>query len=484
MSGNGEEKRPGEGLLAYLREWQAPSLAPSGADGVTAPVSLLEAAASVERRLGELAPRPPEPFALERIRDRLDESWSTSRSIRALAPSDLRRAPWAFFWPHDQPERWIASLPGLVEAWLEWMEENIRARAVSALIREFIAVYPQQLSCFERIRSWLGRRVESSRAPSLRRWAERSERFGLLASDAPRRLISSWWAVPEDFAGYARAAGLAPGLEQSELVRRSTEIVLDQMAHRLRTGQADAAWLDRALAWVGSAGRLRFPSLRAHTAEALLRPFLGTTPNPAVQQPIQEFLLQTIGHPGAQRDRWQGIPAELRDVLARWLVAGSLEDFFRVLDRTAERRHWLYRKAFWSAYLEKDLIDAAWIILGPAARKFVTRNLKDSENDAGVLRIGGGATSNHSALLMRIGDLTIAEWSHNGRCRIWSRGNCSAPALYEPVYNRRQLVAGCDWEKSHMGSESGSWQGAVALEIERHTRVRLSKSDFMPRAGR
>lgn len=476
--------RSSEGLLSYLREWRGPLLGPSDADRVAAPANLLRAAASVEVQLGELVPRPPEPFALEQIRDRLGEAWSASRSIGALAPSDLRRAPWSFFWPHDQPELWIASLPGLVEAWLKWMDENIRARAVAALMREFIAVYPMQLACFERIRSWLERQVGSSRAPSLQKWAGRSARFGLLEADAPRRLTSSWWNGSEDFDEYARTAGLVPGLEQSELVRRSTEVVLDQAERRLRTGEADPAWLDRGLAWVGSGGRLRFPSLRVRTAEALLRPFLEAKPNPAAQQSIQEFLLRTIGHPGAQRDRWQGVSSELRDVLARWLVAGSLEDFFLVLDRTADRHHWLYRKAFWSSYLQKDLIDAAWIVLGRDARSVVRRNLQDSENDAGELRIGEGAMANHSVLLMRIGDLTIAEWSHSGRCRIWFHGNRSAPSLYEPIYRRRQLVDGCDWEKSHMGSERGTWQEAVAQEIARHTRVRMSRSHFMPRSTR
>jgi hypothetical protein len=38
----------------------------------------------------------------------------------------------------------------------------------------------------------------------------------------------------------------------------------------------------------------------------------------------------------------------------------ALEDFFRVLDETAQDSHWKYRKAFWSAYLRRDVIVDAW----------------------------------------------------------------------------------------------------------------------------
>ena len=81
---------------------------------------------------------------------------------------------------------------------------------------------------------------------------------------------------------------------------------------------------------------------------------------------------------------------------------------------------------------------------------------------------------------MRIGPLTIAEWSHNGSCRIWLSGNESAPKLYKPTYSRHELMTGDDFSKPHMGSERGSWQGAIARWIEDQTGISVPRRAYMP----
>ncbi|MCL4685794.1 hypothetical protein KJ059_13710 [Myxococcota bacterium] len=477
------EKTPA-GLVDYLRDWRAPGLHVPKAQLAIAPVELRRAAQMVERLLGDLKPRTPEPYALDAIADGLRGAWQASYSLAGVPPRDLWRAPWVFFRPYDHPDRWLAQLSDLIEAWLAWMDEHLRARAVVVLLREFLAAYPQELACFEPIRRWLERQVTTSRTPRLTRWAERSRNFGLLARDAPLRLTGPWWNHHGSFESYAGEAGLVPGLEHSDLVRRATRTMLDHVEARLRSGEATTEWLQRAFEWIAPSGRLRFGELRIGTAEAMLSPFLQQSPEPPVQHAIQEILLRAIGHPGPQREQWQGISVELRAVLSRWLVDRSLEDFFRVLDKTAEERHWRFRKAFWSAYLERDVISEAWVVLGPAARQIVRRDLKEVQNDAGTLLSGDGAQANHSVLLLRIGNLTIAEWSHNGKCRVWVAGNRAAPRLYEARYGRRQLMDGCDWDKAHMRSEDGGWQSQIAQQIERHTRIRVPSSEYMPKGRR
>lgn len=474
------ERRPA-GLSDYLQDWRAPGLDVAKSQLVVEPLALRRAARNAERLLGDLTPRAPTPYDLDAVASGLRLAWQTSHSLAVVPPRDLWRAPWVFFRPYEQSDRWLAQLSDLVEAWLDWMDEHVRPRAVVVLLREFLAAYPQDLACFEPIRRWLERQVTTSRAQRLVRWAERSRSFGLLERDAARRLTVPWWTASESFEAYAGRAGLVPGLESSALVRRATGAMLEEVNAQLRAGQATSEWLERAFEWIAPSGRLRFSYQRVRTAEALLSPFLQQSPEPPVQHAVQEILLRAIGHPGSQREQWQGISVELRAVLSRWLVSRSLDDFFRVLDRTAEKRHWHYRKAFWSAYLDRGAIADAWIVLGREARRIVRRNMEEAQNDAGTLLVGEGAQANHSVLLLRIGKLTIAEWSHNGKCRIWVDGKRSAPRLYESQYRRHQLVDDCNWDKAHMGSEQGRWQDDVARQIERHTRIRVPRGEYMPR---
>ncbi|MFZ3325517.1 MAG: EH signature domain-containing protein, partial [Methylocella sp.] len=80
----------------------------------------------------------------------------------------------------------------------------------------------------------------------------------------------------------------------------------------------------------------------------------------------------------------------------------------------------------------------------------------------GNLLKGSGVLSNHSVLLMRSGKLTIADWSHNGRCHIWRDGKMEAPKLYQRRYGRDDLIGNSDnGGQAHYGSEQGTWQRQI-----------------------
>jgi hypothetical protein len=169
----------------------------------------------------------------------------------------------------------------------------------------------------------------------------------------------------------------------------------------------------------------------------------------------------------------------------RWLVKASLDDFFTVLDETADDAHWKFRKAFWSAYLRRNAISDAWIVLGPAAARIVRKEF-DSLAGAAKLRMGDGTQSSHSVLLMQIGALTIAEWSHNGKCWIWSDGEPRVPKLYEAEYKRSQLRDSSKPKRGivHMGSEDGRWQDTIAHIIADETGIRVTRGEYMPERKR
>ena len=182
----------------------------------------------------------------------------------------------------------------------------------------------------------------------------------------------------------------------------------------------------------------------------------------------------------SMRGGWMGISEQIRHVMFRWLVGLELRDFFRLLDETALDRHWRYRKAFWSAYLDQDYISDAWVTLGPEAAKIAHRKLEGGNKGAGMLW-GNGVKANHSVLIMRIDSITIAEWSHNGTCRFWLDGNKHAPKLYQEDYSRRGLMNGADFEQRHSSADRGAWQDSVAHWIKDNTGIKMPMYQYMPR---
>lgn len=470
-------------LIDYLRDWRAPGIGIPKAQLELAPVHLRRAVQEVERRIGDLSPRAPAPHDLDQIELSIRRAWKDSASIRSVPPQHLRRAPWVLFRPEGQPDRWLARVAGFMPAWLSWLADDQRARTVVSLLREFLAAYPHEIEQFDATRRAIGSGLARGRSPRLARWRDRCARFGLLESAAPALLTQYWWDTSVSFEEYGAEAGVVPGLETSAFVRKASEHVLELVETRLRERSATVTWLARALEWFERDGRLRLAGLRIRTAIALLSPFLERDPEAAVREMIQSFLLRLIGDPRSQRARWQGIPDHIRNVLLRWLVRISLEDFFRVLDETAVDAHWRYRKAFWSAYLNEEKIADAWVVLGPAAGRKARRDL-EAQGGAGKLVLGEGVESTHSVLLMRIGNLTIAEWSHNGKCWIWTEGKGKPPKLYEPEYRRVDLRERGAWSQVHSRSDTGHWQDEVARKIDREMGVRVSRTQYMPERKR
>jgi hypothetical protein len=254
---------------------------------------------------------------------------------------------------------------------------------------------------------------------------------------------------------------------------------VDQISSRLAEDRISAGEIEPALEWLEAEGKLRFDSLRVSVAERLLQPFRTSRPSEQIQVPLRTFLLRHLGDPRApRRPGWSGVREQDRQVLCRWLVTLALDDFFRLISETALDRHWKYRKAFWSAYLNEDLISDAWIALGRGAARSARSMLEDEEQTWGRLQ-KAGVEANHSVLLMRIDSVTIAEWSHMGSCRFWLDGNARAPRFYRDSYSRTDLVTGADYTQPHWSPERGHWQRLVAAWLEDQTKISIPRREYM-----
>ena len=190
---------------------------------------------------------------------------------------------------------------------------------------------------------------------------------------------------------------------------------------------------------------------------------------------ILEFLLKYFHDPRTTegRNNWAGINENALRVVRKWLAGATLEQFFEIIDNTAQDKHWRYRRKFWKAYYDADCIDDAWIALGKDSRiEARSQSVNGNELIAANLK-GSGVKSDHSVLIFKLRELTICEWSHVGKCRIWFENNKRSPRLYENSYLAEVLREYEDYSLPHQRSENYTWQRKLAEHIEYHTGIKM-----------
>lgn len=410
--------------------------------------------------------------------------------LSSLSKRQIRRSPWVIFDGFEGAPA-LASDPGFVDLFVTELVARKAHRAITELLTCFLFFYPERLSTFDRLRHLLAvRLLPLGGSPRMEHWRDCVHSCRLLEADAPEtvaRRIAESAGLPNDTLA---SCGLKGMLCEGNLVREAFGQWLAQAGQGMCSGTLSPAdlkrILDYALVGDGDQFRLRFGSLRVELADRLLRPFAEGHPTQAHRALVKEFVLRHYGDPRIVGGRgWQGVCDQARGVVLRWLVTTTLEDFFRLLEHAAEtdataRRHWRYRKAFWDAYLRAGHMRDAWVALGPKARDAAGRFLSEESKAYGRIE-GAGVQQNHSVLLLRIGDLTISEWSHSGKVRIWNGNSRHAPTFYDGQYTRSDVTTEPKAEGSHHGSERGTWQANFAGYILQETGIPMSAREYMPK---
>jgi hypothetical protein len=162
--------------------------------------------------------------------------------------------------------------------------------------------------------------------------------------------------------------------------------------------------------------------------------------------------------------------APAASIMRRWLIEQTVATYFRLAGQTksADREHLAEREEFWMSCLEQ--IDESWVLGN--SRSIAALGL-------GHLAHGGltAARPNQSALLLRIGGMTILEASDQASESVWRHGNALAPPLYRGVdqpYLPAILANGADFSSAYNRQGNDSWQRRLAGFIERHSGRRLA----------
>ncbi len=308
------------------------------------PTQLRRQVAILTATLGAADVTQPADDELERVQRQVLDAWRHHRDLATLPPRTLRSAPWVLWLPDFTP----ASEPPFVPAFTRAGEQRAGARFVRALAHTFLWYYPRPLATFEEWRKAILNLVirHANRHRRLRDAWGKWQKHNVLSRDGTKLLAHELTKTeqPEEL---LVQAGLEYGLANAQFVEQTLQVALGELQRALAADQVPLGRLSL-LTLFTQDEKLRFPALKRDLAHALLLPFRERNPREEIRQRLTEFFKGLLGDPRLSPQQWHGISEEAQGVLRRWLARVSLEDFFRVIDATADLSHWRARKAFWT----------------------------------------------------------------------------------------------------------------------------------------
>jgi EH_Signature domain len=219
--------------------------------------------------------------------------------------------------------------------------------------------------------------------------------------------------------------------------------------------------------------------------EAMLSPFESHPPLPSVQKILISKIVEKFGDPrlhlwpGLKGNDGQARRETCVATIKRWLSIEYLDLFITIIESTAVDRQFRPRKAFWLKYFEKDVISDVTLILAADANN-AARRIRSQMDNTEYMQWGNliGALTDQSVLLMRLGDLVIAEWSHSGAMRFWKADDKSAPKFHSKDYvgaalrrGSLKIRVGNEFRESLVHQHNGSWMRWASNAIKYHTGV-------------
>ena len=235
-------------------------------------------------------------------------------------------------------------------------------------------------------------------------------------------------------------------------------------------------------------GRLS-PSLRELLYPALLVPFLDSRPDEAWRNPIKELAVErygdprlpTVTQPRLYGDDDGSLAVRCVSVIRGWLAVETFRLFIAVIDETGVDDQWEARRDFWLRYFESGAVTDVRAIFASEAGHAARRIKAQPGNHAMGWAKLSQALPNQSVLLIQIGSLRIAEWSHSGKVRFWLPQARPQPRMDGLEYVGPDLREGSIqvWHpdrntnvKGFVHHANGRWRDYTAAVIAKHTGVR------------
>ncbi len=207
---------------------------------------------------------------------------------------------------------------------------------------------------------------------------------------------------------------------------------------------------------------------------------------------ISSLIEGNFDDPVAGKNKWPAVPNELGgpstrerclEIVQKWQVFRAITLFFKIIDEVVEKsehkHHFPQRRDFWLGYFDKGQVTEARVVLGPKARDRMEKIVREGGDDYATLKWSSlkECPKDQCALLMKIGDATVMEFSHSGRVRMWGRSDGSGdvtsgvPVLDRKEYKAKELRANCPDSQMFTHDKGGNWKYPARRCIEKLTGV-------------
>ena len=279
----------------------------------------------------------------------------------------------------------------------------------------------------------------------------------------------------------------ALGLNEGGIVStRLASKILVACAQVLRTGNATGRQMRVFKDMVAPTGAIH-ESVRMAAMVGLVLGAVERPPGEDLIKEISNLVEQNFDDPVTRKDRWPSVVDELGgeatrdrciDTVRKWQVFRSITLFFKIIEQVVESEHkhqFPTRRDFWLGYFDKGQVTDAWVVLGSKARAQMKQIVREGGDDYKALKWASlsGGPSDQWALLMRLGDTTVMEFSHSGRARLWGTNDGSGdvrskvPVLHRTEYKAENLRAPCPESQMFRHDPGGSWRYSVGRCIDR-----------------
>lgn len=357
---------------------------------------------------------------------------------------------------------------------LQEVERRRDSRLTRAVFKALLASYSD-----ENTRALL-RNFVASRGSELSRDTQQfCEKSGVLKSDGHLASLATQLVEASNLTFFCVTRGIASNILST---RYGHELKIASIKAALAGANVES--VKRTLDWAFSATG---GTPTGDFYEVCLSPFQDVTPRQEVQTLVMSVLVRKFGDPrirewpllvgaGGARRR-EGCLTTIR----RWLSIEYLDLFIRIIEETAVDHQFAPRKRFWLRYFEKGVISDLTLVLASDATS-VARRTRGQNSESEYMKWSSLTSSqpNQSVLLMRLGDLIIAEWSHSGAMRFWRANSKAAPRFHRDEYTGSDLrtdsikvQTSSGYRDSIIHSANGQWMTAASDAIEFHTGVRI-----------
>ena len=427
-------------------------------------------------------PKAPTPFEIEAAYKRFSYAVKHANYNDVLS-KDWQFAPYVFWFGNDK----LGADLGFLSDYLMWLKHYGTPRDWRRLVHVYLRDYEQQgthQESFEQQSYAIREAINSTELKDrLIKWHKREMQYSLFAKTPKLEAITNEFrACKHEWRLFSEKTGL-----EGELAQVGFTVGVGDKLLNLLMDSPSAELIDAVQNYHMHDDKLRFPQRKAQIIEALIAPWLnGKQLGEPIQKAVRDWLLKHFNDlrlPVHDRANWHAVRSEYKKVMLRWLIGETLNQFFEIIDQVAKDSHWRYRKAFWNAYHKIDAFDEAWVVLGVDAKYYARRVFGEKISAA---TFSGTAKQDHSVLIVKIGDLVLADWSHDGKCRAWKVDDRFCPERYKPQYSGDSLRAlsmqivdsHIQDGISHQSSDNYLWQNRLAQFIYEHTGLRVYQRDF------